>query len=405
MIGISRLYLGESEKSDSLRYVGGGKTPFSGRHRRPVVVWNATARCNLQCMHCYAHATGARGADELSGGEARAMIDDLAAFGCPVLLFSGGEPLLRNDVPELIRYAVSRGLRAVVSTNGTVISDDLARRLQEAGAAYVGVSLDGLRETHNRFRRRNDAFDLALEGIRACRRVGVKVGLRLTMTRTNFGDLPGMFDLIRNEAIPRVCFYHLVYSGRGADLREADLSHAQTRTAVDRIVDFAAEDRRRGERREVLTVDNACDGPYLYMRMLRERHPDAGRVLDLLRANGGNSSGIGIACVSWDGTVYPDQFWRNHPLGNIRERPFSAIWADDSIEWLARLRNREAHLNARCMGCRFLDACRGNFRARAEAACGDPWACDPACYLTDAEIAPSTDEVAVDAPLLDINGG
>jgi radical SAM protein with 4Fe4S-binding SPASM domain len=392
MIGISRLYLGESELSDHLRYIGGGGAPFSGRRRRPVVVWNTTARCNLQCMHCYAHATDVCGEHELSGGEARALIDDLAACGCPVLLFSGGEPLLRGDVPELIRYAVDHGLRAVVSTNGTLISADMARRLKASGTSYVGVSLDGLRATNDRFRGRSDAFERALAGIRACRLAGVKVGLRLTLTRHNIGDLPGVFDLIRQESIPRVCFYHLVYTGRGADLRAADLSHAQTRAAVDQIVDFAAADRRRGERREVLTVDNACDGPYLYLRMQRERHPAADQVRDLLRANGGNASGSGIACVSWDGVVYPDQFWRNHPLGNIRARPFSAIWSDDSIEWLARLRARETYLNARCLGCRFIELCRGNCRARAEAALGDPWACDPACYLTDAEIAPTSEE-------------
>lgn len=346
----------------------------------------------MECEHCYAHTPGARDERELSGGEARAVFDDLAAFGCPVVLFSGGEPLLREDVPDLVRYAVSAGLRVVVSTNGTLISDDMAERLKESGTAYVGVSLDGLREIHDRFRGRIGAFDLALEGIRACRRTGLKVGLRMTLTRHNIGDLSGVFELIRQEDIPRACFYHLVYAGRGVGLRDADLSHAQTREAVDRIVDFAAESRRRGERREVLTVDNHCDGPYLYLRMRKERHPEADRVLGLLRANGGSPSGMGIACVSWDGAVYPDQFWRGHPLGNVRERPFSAIWSDDSIEWLARLRHRESYIDSRCRRCRFWEMCRGNCRARAEAALGDPWACDPACYLTDAEIATGPEE-------------
>jgi radical SAM protein with 4Fe4S-binding SPASM domain len=211
------------------------------------------------------------------------------------------------------------------------------------------------------------------------------------MTRANYADMDGIFDLIRAEDIPRVCFYHLVYAGRGVALREADLTHAQTREAVDRIIDFAAGECARGRRREVLTVDNHCDGPFLYMRMRREGNPRADEVLGMMRANGGNPSGIAIAGVNWDGTVYPDQFWRNRPLGNIRERAFSRIWSDDSIELLARLRHRETWLDARCRGCRFLEACRGNFRARAESALGDAWACDPACYLTDEEIAPDGD--------------
>jgi radical SAM protein with 4Fe4S-binding SPASM domain len=388
MIGVSRLYLGVAEPSDRLRYQTGHGPRKDGRGRKPVVVWNATGRCNLACVHCYAHATPERPRDELSTSEARTFIEGVATYGSPVLLFSGGEPLLRPDLFELIAHAVSLGLRAVISSNGTLIGDETAQRLRRAGASYVGISLDGLRETHDRFRARAGAFDRTLEGIRACRRAGLKTGLRLTLTRANFNDLDGIFDLIRGEAIPRVCFYHLVYAGRGADLRAEDLSHAQSREAVDRIISFAAGGAARRERPEVLTVDNHCDGPFLYLRMRREGHARADEVLALLRANGGNASGSAIAGVNWDGTVYPDQFWRNHPLGNVRERPFGAIWSDESVEWLDRLRHRERYLNARCLGCRFLQACRGNFRARAEAALGDPWACDPACYLTDAEIAP-----------------
>jgi radical SAM protein with 4Fe4S-binding SPASM domain len=183
-----------------------------------------------------------------------------------------------------------------------------------------------------------------------------------------------------------VCFYHLVYTGRGAGLAAQDLAPGQTRRVVDEIVDFAAEVHAAGEPREVLTVDNHADGPYIYLRMVREGHPRADRALELLRLNGGISSGLGIGCVSWDGTVFPDQFWRNHPLGNVRQQPFSEIWTDLSNPFLARLRNRRKHIRGRCATCRFLDACGGNFRARAEAVTGDPWAPDPACYLTDAEI-------------------
>ena len=100
----------------------------------------------------------------------------------------------------------------------------------------------------------------------------------------------------------------------------------------------------------------------------------------------GNSTGVGIGCVSWDGTVYPDQFWRNQPVGNVRERPFSAIWSDPAQPLLARLREKKRHVLGRCALCKYLDVCGGNCRARAEAATANPWAADPACYLSDLEI-------------------
>ncbi len=383
MIDVGKLYVGQSSPSEHLRY---RKAAGQAREARPVVVWNTTRRCNLACVHCYSSSDASCSDDELSGGEAREMIDDLARFGAPVLLLSGGEPLARPDIVELAAYASEAGLRVALSTNGTLIDESWARRLRDAGVAYAGVSLDGLRETNDRFRGVEGAFDRALAGIRACRSVGLKVGLRYTMTGANVDDIPGIFELVREESIPRVCFYHLVYTGRGAGLAGQDLGPAQTRQVVDDIVDFAAEVHAAGEPREVLTVDNHADGPYIYLRMVREGHPRADRALELLRLNGGSSSGLGIGCVSWDGTVFPDQFWRNHPLGNIRERPFSEIWTDPSNPFLARLRNRREHLRGRCATCRFLDACGGNFRARAEAVTGDPWASDPACYLTDAEI-------------------
>lgn len=389
MIGISKLYCGTVEPSDALRYGRkAGKLPshllqFSA-DKKPVVVWNCTQACNLKCMHCYAHAHGGCAPDELSFDEGRALIDDLAAFGSPVILFSGGEPLCRKDLPELAEYAVSKGMRAVISTNGTLVTDPVAQRLKAIGLSYVGVSLDGLRETNDRFRGVDGAFDLALAGIRACQRAGIKVGLRYTITKHNVQDLPGIFDLLEVENIPRVCLYHLVYTGRGD--AASDLSHAQTREVVDTIIDRTADFHARGLPKEILTVDNHCDGPYLYMRLLREgRTDDAARVMELLKMNGGNSTGNGIGCVSWDGAVHPDQFMRNITLGNVRETPFSDIWTDRSNEFLMQLKNKPQHVTGKCRTCRFLDVCGGNFRARGQTA-GNRWGVDPACYLTDQEI-------------------
>ncbi len=391
MIGISKLYCGTVEPSDALRYGRRSKDLPShllqfSEDKKPVVVWNMTRACNLRCIHCYAKASPGPAPDELSTAEARAMIDDLAAFGCPVILFSGGEPLVREDIYELVAYATSRGMRAVISTNGTLITPDVAKRLKDLGLSYVGISLDGLEQVHDRFRGTPGAFKAAMAGVKACMDAGLKVGLRFTVYRKNVDEVPKVLDFIRREGIPRVCFYHLVYAGRGTKLMEEDLSHAQTRAFLDLLMDRTKEMFEQGFCPEVLTVDNHADGPYVYLRLKREDPQRAEEVLELLKWNEGNSSGRGIGCISWNGDVHPDQFWRHLVIDNIRNRPFSEIWTDTSHPILGKLKDKRPHLKGRCRQCRWLDICGGNFRVRAEAATGDLWAPDPACYLTDEEI-------------------
>ena len=391
MIGISKLYCGTVEPSDALRYGRQSKTlpshllQFSA-DKRPVVVWNITRRCNLKCIHCYAHAKARPEENELSTAEGKALIDDLAGMGVPVLLFSGGEPLMREDLPEMAAYAVEKGMRAVISTNGTLIGRDTARELKEIGLSYVGISLDGMKAVNDRFRGVDGAFEAALAGIRNCQNAGIKVGLRFTINRFNAVEIPGLFELLEEMAIPRICFYHLVYAGRGSTLVKEDLSHEETREVVDLIIDRTKRLHDAGKPTEVLTVDNHADGPYLYQRLLREDPRRAAEVLELLRMNEGNNSGRGIGCVSWDGEVYADQFWRHHSFGNILKRPFSEIWSDPSDPLLSKLKDKKKYMTGRCAECRWLDVCGGNFRVRAEAVTGDVWAPDPACYLTDEEI-------------------
>jgi 12,18-didecarboxysiroheme deacetylase len=392
MIGISKLYCGTVEPSDALRYGRhSGNLPshllqFSS-DKTPVVVWNVTRRCNLKCVHCYAHARDEEFSGELSTSDGKALLDDLAAFGSPVVLFSGGEPLVRPDLLDLAEYAVGKGMRAVISTNGTLIDSKTAGRLKKVGLSYVGISLDGLDEVNDSFRGVKGAFRKAMDGITACQDAGIKVGLRFTMNRLNSREIPGIFDLLEKHDIPRVCFYHLVYAGRGSDLMKEDLSHGETREAVDLIIDRTADLHARGKPKEVLTVDNHADGPYLYLRMLREHSPRAAEVLELLQMNEGNNSGRGIGCVSWDGSVHADQFWRHYSFGNVKERKFSEIWTDLSNPLMKQLKDKKLYVKGRCAQCKWLSICGGNFRVRAEAATGDLWSCDPACYLSGEEIA------------------
>ncbi|MGB5992975.1 MAG: 12,18-didecarboxysiroheme deacetylase [Desulfobacterales bacterium] len=392
MIGISKLYCGTVEPSDALRYGRmSSKLPshllqFSS-DKRPVVVWNVTRRCNLKCVHCYANAKNIAFDNELSTSEGKILIDDLVEFGVPVMLFSGGEPLVRKDLPELAAYAVKKGMRAVISTNGTLITPQIARTLKDIGLSYVGISLDGMEDINDRFRGVKGAFRLALKGIENCKKAGIKVGLRFTINKSNTGQISEIFNLLEEMDIPRVCFYHLVYAGRGSELVKEDLSHEESRKAVDLIMDLTKQLHDRDNPKEVLTVDNHADGPYLYLRLLKENPERAREVLELLEMNEGNSSGIGIGSISWDGEVYADQFWRHYSFGNVRNRPFSKIWADTSDPLMKKLKEKKRHAKGRCATCRWLDICAGNFRVRSEAVTGDIWAPDPACYLTDEEIA------------------
>lgn len=394
MIGISKLYCGTVEPSDALRYGRESKRLPShllqfSKDKKPVVVWNMTRRCNLKCVHCYAQAKDIEFEGELTTEEGKALIDDLASFGSPVILFSGGEPTLRKDLPELAAYSREKGMRAVISTNGTLIDRKMARQLKEVGLSYVGISFDGVRETNDRFRGFKGAFDAALAGLHYCQDEGIKVGLRFTINKQNVQDIPAIFDLLETEKIPRVCFYHLVYAGRGSKMVEEDLTPEESRKAVDLIMDRTKALHEKGFPVEVLTVDNHCDGPYLYLRLLKENPKRAAEVFELLSMNQGNSSGIGIGCVSWDGEVYADQFWRHHAFGNVRERPFSEIWTDRHEELMAGLKDRKGLIQAnadRCARCKWFDICNGNFRVRAEAVSGNVWADDPACYLTKEEI-------------------
>lgn len=380
MINITKLWCGVPGSMDQIRY--GAET-----HQKPVVVWNSTRRCNLSCLHCYSRSENKLYPQELTTAEAKAFVKDLSEFGVKVLLFSGGEPLLRYDLFEVARFASDHGLRTVLSTNGTLITPEIAGQLKTAGFSYVGVSLDGMGETNDRFRGKPGAFELAVAGIRNCLKANVRTGLRFTVTNYNYMDVPKIFDFIEAEHIPRVCFYHLAYSGRGTAITSDDLTHTQTREFMDYVLNKAEDFHSKALNTEILTVDNHADGVYLYLK-LKEKDPQkAQKALELLKVNGGNSSGTGIACVDFNGYVHPDQFWQHYSIGNIKTRRFSEIWSDDSQTMLQALRNRKIHLQGKCRECRFLDLCNGNLRVRAEAVYGDVWAPDPACYLTHDEIS------------------
>ncbi|WP_094604015.1 Putative mycofactocin radical SAM maturase MftC [Sporomusa silvacetica DSM 10669] len=389
MISVTKLLFSTEYFGDTLRYNQNSKGARHGvtHDAGPVVVWNSTRTCNLKCRHCYMDSDSKKYQGELTTNEAKQFIDDLAEFRVPVLLFSGGEPLIRTDFFELAAYAAAKGIRPTLSTNGTLITPEVARKIKEIGVGYVGISLDGLREVNDKFRGKEGAFQAAMQGIQNCVAAGQRVGLRFTINHHNLQELNNIFDFIETEKIDRVCFYHLVYSGRGNLMMGEDITNAESRQAMDIIIHRTRDFEERGLTKEILTVDNHCDGVYLYLKALDENNLAlAERIKALISLNGGNRSGIAFAEVDPSGFVHPDQFTQHHTFGNVRERKFGEIWTDLTNPILSGLKDRKPLLKGRCGACQYLAICNGNFRTRAEAMTGDFWEADPACYLTDEEI-------------------
>lgn len=391
MLSVSRLLGGKVEPGDALRY--GRSTAASPAHllhfsadKKPVVVWNVTQRCNLHCAHCYADSHDREYEGELDHDEGLRLIGQLADFGVPTVLFSGGEPLSRPDLFELAAAARDAGLRTVLSTNGTLIDDEKAARIADAGFSYVGISFDAIGQLHDKLRGKKGAYQGALDGIRACKAAGLRTGVRFTLHGLNRPQLPQIFELAESEQVDRLCVYHLAYAGRGEKISHFDLQPHETAEAVEQIFDLVEEMHERGGELEVLTVDNPVDHVALLKRVRAKQPERADDVEQLLTWNGGNQSGIAIACVSPTGLVHPDQFSWDVVVGDVRESTFSEIWSGDNPA-LAPYRQRPRAINGRCAECRWYDMCNGGLRVRAVSATDDFEAPDPACYLTDAEVA------------------
>jgi Fe-coproporphyrin III synthase len=352
----------------------------------PVVIWNLIRRCNLTCKHCYSISADIDFKGELSTDEVFTVMDDLRSFGVPVLILSGGEPLLRPDIFDISRRAKQMGFYVGLSSNGTLIDAHNIDAIAAIGYDYVGISIDGVRGTHDRFRRKDGAFDASMNGIRLCRDRDIKVGLRFTMTEDNAVELPDMLQLMEDEGISKFYLSHLNYAGRGNRNRDSDVQLDITRDAMDLLFETALGHAQRGNDLEFVTGNNDADGVYLLQWVMRRYPEQAGHVAARLRQWGGNSSGVNIANIDNLGDVHPDTFWWHYSLGNVRQRPFSEIWEDTSDPIMKGLKANPRLIKGRCGTCRYFDICGGNTRVRALQLTGDPWAEDPACYLTDAEI-------------------
>jgi len=352
----------------------------------PVVIWNLVRRCNLKCKHCYSISGNVDFAGELNTTQVFDVMDDLKAFKVPVLILSGGEPLLRPDIFEISHRAKDMGFYVGLSSNGTLITKDNIDLIAKVNYNYLGVSLDGIGETNDQFRGKNGAFSEALTGIRLAQDKGIKVGMRFTATMDNIHQLPDMLDLMKNENVDKFYLSHLSYAGRGNKNRQDDAQHKTTREMMDTLFDVAYSEAIAGSEREFVTGNNDADGVYLAM-WIKERFPES---YDHIRAKlvqwGGNSTGVNIANIDNLGDVHPDTMWWHYKIGNVKERKFGDIWSDESDPIMAGLKQSPRKIKGRCSACIHFDICGGNTRVRAMQLTGDPWNEDPACYLDDVEI-------------------
>jgi len=352
----------------------------------PVVIWNLVRRCNLTCKHCYSISADKDFPGELSTEEVYGVMDDLRDFGVPVLILSGGEPLLRPDIFEISKRAKAKGFYVGLSSNGTLIDQHNIQHIADVGYDYVGISIDGIKKTHNMFRRREGAFDEAMRGIELCQQHGIKVGMRFTITNDNAHELPLLLNLMHERDIDKFYLSHLNYAGRGNKNRGDDTHHKMTRIAMDLLFDTCWRHIQAGKPKEFVTGNNDADGIY-FLQWASKMMPDkVEKLRTRLEQWGGNASGVNIANIDNIGNVHPDTFWWNYDLGNVRHRPFSQIWQDVSDPLMAGLKSHPRPLQGRCGMCPQQKICNGNTRVRAWQLTGNFWAEDPACYLTDEEL-------------------
>ncbi len=348
MIGISKLYCGQVEPSDALRY--GRRSGALPSHllqfsedKKPVLVWNMTRRCNLKCVHCYAQAEGEKGEDPISTAQAKAMIDDLARFGAPVLLFSGGEPLVRRDLPELARYATSQGMRAVISTNGTLISKQKAKELKAVGLSYVGISLDGTRELHDSYRKNAEgkpSFDEVIRGVELLKKHEVEFNIMATVNECNV-NFPAEFYSSLKELSSFVQFTPVVERTARGDVATWSVPPEKWGKFLCTIFDEWV----RHDVGKIFvqyfdsTLANWVDAP-----------PS---VCTLARTCG--HAGV----MEFNGDVYScDHFvFPEHRLGNIHSRTLTAMMYSE--RQLQFGKNKHDALPKQCHACRFLFACNG----------------------------------------------
>lgn len=351
----------------------------------PIVVWNVTKQCNLSCRYCYEGATLLPSKDELSYDEATKLMDGLKEMNIPLLVFSGGEPLARGDIFDLFAYARSIGLPFILSTNGTLITQDMAKRIKNAGVSYVGISIDGLEDMHDEMRGSKGSFHKSIEGLRYLIGEGIKTGIRITVTKPNLEEIGNVLDIAVDEGVPRFTVLQLVYSGRGDKFKRWDINKKERRELIGYLVKRAGDLKAIRSATEIVTADNYTDGIYIFNHIKRNNPSAAKDAEKLLLRQSGCPAAEKLMDIDYKGDVHPCPYWTTKTLGNVKNKKIGEIWVDKTNEFLAAMRDKTSHLKGKCGGCGYKSFC-GGCRVRAEMIYGDPFAEDPACYLSEEEI-------------------
>jgi radical SAM protein with 4Fe4S-binding SPASM domain len=385
MLPVSDLLDLAARRLDSEQVRARARARFAGPDAdTPVVIWNVCMHCNMTCPHCYAAAVSRPSPSDLSTDEALHLLEELAGCGVRVVIFSGGEPLLRPDLFELLARATALGISPQLSSNGVFIDAKVAERLARAGVAYVGISIDGVRDFNDAYRGMDGGQAAAVHGLRCAKAADLRTGLRMTLTRRNTDQVEKMVELADALSADRFYLSHLLYSGRGFHVADDDLARSAARALLERVFEIAEDLARGGKALRIVTGSNDSDGVFL-LRWIERRYgaETAEPVHQLLRERGGNSAGERVLNIDSRGRVHPDQFWRSSVLGDVREQKFATILQHPLRD---QLRKRLEFITGRCAACGYRELCRGSHRERALASHRDAWASDPACVMEDAEI-------------------
>jgi len=348
-----------------------------------IAIWNFTNRCNLSCLHCYSKAT-LDSTDTLTTEDILTTLPKLKANGVKFLIFSGGEPLTRKDIYQIAQRCRELGIVTYLSTNGLYVKHSNAKQILDT-FNYIGISIDGSKEVHDKFRGLKGSFKASMEAVDLLNSYNLtKVGIRFTITKDTYDDLAFIFELAEKHNIPKVYISHLVYSGRGLENLEMDLTKEQRITAVNYILDKAFEYHESGRDIEIVTGNMEMDAILFYDRFIEKYPQHATEMKKRLTAWGGNSAGRKLLNIDSEGNVKPDPFFP-FTIGNILKEDFSDIWTNNPTEMLEKLKVHPRKLGGECETCQYLAICNGGSRSRAYAIYDDLWAEDPSCYLTNKE--------------------